>query len=153
MFQPQKAVLKVLTFVFILFFSLAGFTQDDKDTNPPTNIAQKFSERFPKADRIKWEKIEEDKKPFIAQFTLDKVDMRAFFDKNGNLVEVEKAINPKELPERVLLSIRTQYPHEKIIRAYDIEKDQKNHLYEVVLKTDLGKTSLVVSKDGYFTSR
>jgi hypothetical protein len=151
----KKAVFKAIALAFMLFFAMPGFTQDGKDTDPSNSVMQAFTQKFPHADRIKWGKTAEEKKPLVADFTVNKTRMRAFFDKNGNLVETEKEIDFKELPERVVLSIRTQYPNDRILKAFEIEKEQNQNasIYEVVLKTENEKTSLIVSKDGYFTSR
>lgn len=150
-FKFPIASLKIFV---LLLVSVSGVAQSSSGpVDPPNTVQSTFAKKFPGADRIKWERYPEEKKEFQVDFNFGDIHLKAFFDKNGNWIETEREIKARDIPERVMLSIRTQYPHDKIIRVYEIEKDGKVLLYEVVLRTDEEKTSLVVSTDGYFTSR
>lgn len=147
---PIPTNLKPVILILLIHISA---TAQHFNLTPPGNVQATFTQKFPEAGKVKWEHHPEEKKEFLASFILTGIKMKAYFDKNGTWIETEKEIHIKELPERVLLSIRTQYPSEKIISAYEIQKDKKMLLYEVVLKTEHAKTNLVISNDGYFTSR
>jgi hypothetical protein len=153
MFTFKFPITRLKIIVFLLLASVTGIAQSLGPVNPPNTVQSAFSKKFPGADNIKWERYPEEKKEFLADFIFDNIHLKAYFDKNGNWIETEKEIKTRDIPERVMLSIRTQYPHDKIIKAYEIEKDGKVMLYEIVLRTDEEKTSFVVSNDGYFTSR
>jgi hypothetical protein len=150
MLTSTRNRLILLLFLFSSFYSFA-IPPTIQQEEPPASVAASFKLKFPQATNAKWTYTGDEKKEYIVSFTIDKTKLKASFDKQARWIETEKEIDPEQLPERVVLSVETQYPHEKIAKAFEIQKE-KHVLYEIVLKGG-DKNTVVVSKDGYFTSR
>jgi hypothetical protein len=142
---PHHALLVLL---FILIGNLSAFSIQ---LGPPSKVEAAFKEHFPDVNNVIWE---QDDRCFIANYKEKNTIARVFFDSLGNILESEKEISIKDLPEKVILYIRTQDETAKIIKAYKIEKkDQRIELYDVVAKIQFKRTKITISRDGYLTSR
>jgi hypothetical protein len=118
---------------------------------PPSKVESAFKEQFPAIEAVKWETSDNN---FIAKFKEKNSIVKVFFDSLGNLLESEKEIPIDELPEKVVLYLKTQDDGVKIFKAYKIEKNERHQvLYDVVAKVHFKKSTFTISKDGYLTSR
>jgi hypothetical protein len=119
---------------------------------PPSKVEDAFKLEFPTVEDVKWESSDN---KFIAQFKEKHSLIRVFFDSLGNLLESEQEIPVEELPEKVILYIKTQDETAKILKAYKINKKEgrTKELYDVVAKVHYKKSTFTISKDGYLTSR
>ena len=141
-----------LSFVAILIVLL--FTTQVKSENiPPSNVLHSFQQLFPTAKKSKWLVTGIKSKEFKVNYRLDNVIMISYFDTNGKLIETEKEIVATTVPEKILNSLVTQYEDYRILNAMEITQDNKVVSYELTIKSDGLKTTVVLSKDGFFTAR
>jgi hypothetical protein len=141
-----------LTFL-VAFIMLTAIEVFSLPTGPPAKVEEAFKQQFPSVSDVKWEQNE---RHFIANFKDQKTLMKVFFDSVGNKLESEKEIEIADLPEKVVLYLKTQDETAKIIKANRIDKTIGNRdivLYDVVAKVHSKKSTYTISKDGYLTSR
>jgi hypothetical protein len=118
---------------------------------PPSKVESAFKEQFPSIESVRWETSDNS---FIAKFREKNSIVKVFFDSLGNFLESEKEIPIEDLPEKVVLYLKTQDEGAKIIKAYKIEKNSRHQiLYDVVARVQFKKSTFTISKDGYLTSR
>lgn len=145
--NPKNA-LHTLTFLFTQLLALSTFAID-----PPDSVEKNFKEKFPQAEGNKWLHTGEKHREYVAEFTLSKDKVKAYFDAKGNFVETEKEIDSDKLPVLVKQALETQFQHFKIIKSYEIVKSDNKHAYELTIKSDGVKTTLIMSQDGYMIAR
>lgn len=154
MLTRMKKQLTLLVAATTLLCVRPAMVKAHKLPDPPSSAAEtSLTQKFPNASNAKWEKTPDGKREAFVEFTSDKKKYRVFFDKDGNIAEVQKEIKTKELPEKVLHALQNIYPSERILKAYEIEKAGKKPFYEIVLKLESEKTSLTINKEGLFTMR
>lgn len=145
--NPKRAVLLIL-FLVSQLWAVSAFAID-----PPDSVEKTFREKFPKAESNKWIKTGEKPKEYMAEFILGTERLKAFFDAKGNLIETEKEIDANKLPLLVKQALETQFQHFKVLKCFEIVKNDRRHAYELVIKSDGVKTTLIMSEDGYMIAR
>ncbi|MCO6476900.1 MAG: PepSY-like domain-containing protein [Phaeodactylibacter sp.] len=73
----------------------------------PKNIEAAFAEKYPKADDVSWEELDE---VYIASFLDGDYYCDAYFDKAGNWMETSTIIDEADLPEAVVAGVKAKYP-------------------------------------------
>jgi hypothetical protein len=146
----------VLTGLFLLA-AVPGADDKDKSISldqAPKAVQEAIKARFPGAQVTSIEKESEDGK-VVYDVELKhkgrKYEMNIL--ENGTVIEIEKEIPAKDLPEAVTRGIEAKYPKATIKEAMEIYKvkgrDEKLDEYEVTLETAEKKTVEVkVSLDG-----
>ena len=144
---------KNLLTYFVLLLGIVFSIHAKGETTPPQIVLNSFHQFFPTAKKSKWINTEVKNKEYKVNFKVDNKLMIGYFDTNGKLIETEKEIDAKSVPEKVLNSLLTQYENYNIIKAMEILQDNKVVSYELIIKSDGLKSTFVVSKDGFFTAR
>jgi hypothetical protein len=149
----KKNLLALSTLTLLLFVSTITFSKEPDESGPSSTVENSFSQKFPNAKNVKWDATSSSKKVAYVEFVFEKKKCRAYFDKEGNILEIQKEIKTKDLPEKVLASLENTYPSEKILNVYEIQKSGKKPVYEIVIKMESEKTSLTINPEGLFTMR
>jgi len=84
-------------------------TERKHDIMPPTVTS--FSKDFPNAKDVEWE---ESAALYRVEFGIDRLDHKAYYDKDGQLVFYRKEIYVQSLPEVVKNAVVAKYPDFKI---------------------------------------
>jgi hypothetical protein len=125
-----------------------------KELVVPTAVKTAFTKLFAKATDAEWglEKANE----YEVEFVLDKKEMAALFDPNGNLIETETPVLASELPQAVKDSLAKEFPgymfsetektdakgvvsyEMEVVKAATIAFDAKGKLIKNEVKKDEG---------------
>ena len=137
--------MKNLFFIIAIaaIFSLNSCTQVGKEV--PAKVKTAFSERFPDAKKIKWDK--EDDNEWEAEFKMKGKEYSANFNSDGTWTETEYEIEISEIPSLVKVSL------DKEFAGYDIEEveaklNPDGEFYEFELKNEDSEIEAVISMDG-----
>jgi uncharacterized membrane protein YkoI len=141
----------------VLLAAVAGADEKEKKISldkAPKAVQDAIKARFPKAEVASIEKETEDGK-VIYDIELKHEGRKYEMDiqENGTVVEIEKEIAAKDLPEAVTKGIEGKYPKatlKEVMEIYTVKgKEEKLAAYEVTLGTADNKTVEVkVSLDG-----
>ena len=117
------------TGLFLLGVSMLGCAQK---RNVSQNAEQTLSQKFPKANKVSWEKENEDE--WEAEFKMDGKEFSANFNENGDLLETESEIENNEVPSRISQVMAEKYAEAKIKKVFKVErKDGIFYEYEFKL--------------------
>ena len=158
MSRVSRCLLASVVAGFVLLPAVAG--GDDKKAEKltvdkiPKKVMDAIKNRFPKAEITSAEKEIEDGK-VVYDIALKHEGRKYEMDiqEDGTIVEIEKEIKLKDLPEAVAKAIKAKYPDAKIEEIMEVNKvkgkEEKPDHYEVVLETkDKKKMEVTVSLDG-----
>jgi hypothetical protein len=152
-------------FVFACGFVTLGFlagafcAEDDKgkkltEDKLPKAVRESIKERFPGAKLTSIEKeTEEGKVVFDIELKHEGRKYEMDIKEDGTIVEIEKEVAAKDLPEAVAKALEAKYPGGKIkeimeVNKVDGKKETPDH-YEIVVETAAKKKlELEVSLDG-----
>jgi uncharacterized membrane protein YkoI len=151
------------------FVLLAGARADDKDKGKdkdkpkaekvpldkiPKKVMDAIKARFPKADITSVEKETEDGK-VVYDIELKSEGRKYEMDiqEDGTVIEIEKEVLAKDVPEAITKAVLAKYPKAKIQVVMEVNKvkgkDETPIHYEVTLETADKKTvEVAVSLDG-----
>ena len=132
---------KIFSCLATLFLFSLSFGQP----KVPEVVKTAFSNKFPAASEIKWEK--ESKTELEANFKMNNTDVSANFKLDGTWVETETTIPASELPAAVSNAVNTKYPGAVYGRIEKIEKPGKI-LFEVNITVKGKKKELELNPDG-----
>jgi hypothetical protein len=113
--------------------------------NAPAPVQKAFQQKFPKAEKVSWEK--ENDKEYEANFLLNGVKLSANFTNEGKWLETETEIVVNALPAVVSAGISKSHPKAKIVGASRIETPEGIR-YEADLKTGLMKKEVLFNEQG-----
>ncbi len=128
----MKRLLIVFIFLPLLFASQA---QSIKEANVPEKVKKAFSNYYPEASNIKWNK---DKRGFEVNFKLEDMQASLVLNPDGKLLETKTTALLPELPQNLLDYISVNY------KDYKIENQEKIVDYEgtIIYKISLSKRKL-----------
>ena len=129
----------------IVSFATISCSQKVNEKDLPGPVKTAFSNKFPTATNVKWEK--ENKKELEANFKMNNTDVSANFGLEGSWIETETTIPASELPAAVTNTVNTKYPGAVYGRTEKIEKPGKI-LYEVNITVNGKKRELELNPDG-----
>ena len=151
---------KVVSVVAVLVSIAALAWADDKKPEKlaldkiPKKVMDAIKNRFPKAEITSAEKETEDGK-VVYDIELKHEGRKYEMDiqEDGTIIEIEKEIKLKDLPEAVAKAIKAKHPDAKIKEIMEVNKvkgkEEKPDHYEVVLDTkDKKEMEITVSLDG-----
>ena len=139
----MKSLLSLACFIFS--FATIGCSQKITEKDIPAPVKTAFSNKFPTATNVKWEK--ENKTELEANFKINNTDVSANFSLDGSWVETETTIPANELPAAVTNTVNTKYPGAVYGRTEKIEKPGKT-LYEVNITVKGKKKELELDPNG-----
>lgn len=103
-----------------------------KDIRPTTIQNQRFISDFPKARDIDWEVAAE---IYEVEFEIGRIDYKAYYDKDGNLLMYKYNITESELPAVVKNAAFDKYPDSKIDDIDKVVKGTETY-YVVEMEKD-----------------
>lgn len=130
--------------IAILLLYISTFSQ----VKVPGAVKTAFSNKFPGATGLKWEK--ENKSELEANFKMNNTDVSANFKLDGSWVETETTIPVADLPAAVKNAIDKKYPGANFIQVEKLEKPGGRLLYEAHIKVNGKNKELVLTRDGSF---
>ena len=122
-----------------------------EDVQLPDKAAAVIKERFAKAKISEVEKEKEDgQEVFEVELTQGKRAIEVCITAEGRVLEVERSLNAKKLPEALAKGLEAKYPGATISEACVVRK-KKVTTYEVELTTkDKKEVEAVFDADGKF---
>lgn len=136
----MKKVLIVLT-SFVLF-SCTG----QKAKGVPQTVKDAFSKQYPQASEVKWDKEGDG---FEVSFDLNEVDYSLLYDKEGNILETEVEIKPKELPAAAQEYLNKNYTGKKV-KEYAKITDPKG---VITYEAEVNGVDLMFDSNGTFLNK
>jgi hypothetical protein len=133
----------MLTVAIAIFIGLNACGQNDK--NVPANIRTDFSQKFPKATKIKWEK--ENDKGWEAEFKMNGKEYSANYDLNGSWMETEYEIDSKDIPAAVKACLDKKYAGFKFSEL-EISETSSGKFYEFELRKGSEKLEVSIDSSG-----
>lgn len=131
--------------VLLVLASTIGFTACGQKYNVPAKVKSSFTQKFPEAKRVKWDK--ENDNEWEAEFKMKGKEYSANFDNNGNWKETEYEIKKTEIPDAVQISIAENFKDYKIKEA-EISETTKGKFYEFELKKGEAEFEVAFSPKG-----
>jgi flagellar motor switch/type III secretory pathway protein FliN len=129
--------------VLIVIIAMASFTAcKQTEKNVPLEVRTTFSEKFPEAAKVKWDK--ENATEWEAEFNLNGVEYSANFDESGTWLETEYKISSEELPEAVIATLDIEFGDYSVDLA-EVSETQMGKVFELTLKN--GKEEMEISTD------
>jgi Putative beta-lactamase-inhibitor-like, PepSY-like len=119
---------------------------DKKDL--PKAVIESFQKKYPKAE-IKGASIEkEQNKTYYEIESVDGIqDRDLLFTKDGEVIEIEEALETNNIPDVVKGSVMKKYPDGKIYKAEKLIKKDKVS-FEVVVEHSRKKSEVVLDSKG-----
>jgi uncharacterized membrane protein YkoI len=133
-------------YILFMLLSLFSYIASLCQVKVPDAVKTAFSNKFPTATNVKWEK--ESKTELEANFKMNNTDVSANFGLDGSWVETETTIPAAELPSAVSNTVNTKYPGAIYGRTEKIEKPGGKIFYEVNITSKGKKKELELNPDG-----
>jgi len=140
----MKSLLSLACFIFS--FATIGRCQKVNEKDVPGAVKTAFTNKFPAASDVKWEK--ENKTELEATFKINNNDVSANFKLDGSWVETETTIPANQLPAAVTNTVNTKFPGAVYGRTEKIEKPNGKIFYEVNITMKGKKKELELNPDG-----
>jgi Putative beta-lactamase-inhibitor-like, PepSY-like len=127
--------------ITISAFVCAGLlcnAQSTKKVAVPEIVQQAFKKLYPAAKDVEWEK---DGDNYEAEYEMAKEEISVVFDSKGTLLETEKEIEVKSLPQAATNYVQSNLPGKKIKEAskitmangtvfFEAEVDGKDYIFD-----------------------
>lgn len=114
-------------------------------TNTPTEVLTAFSQKFPTAQKVKWDK--ESATEWEAEFKLDGKEYSANFTSQGLWKETENEIKKSEIPAEVQATLNKEFADFKIEEA-EISETVEGKVYEFMLEKKEISLEVAISPTG-----
>ncbi|MCB0855151.1 MAG: PepSY-like domain-containing protein [Bacteroidetes bacterium] len=135
----MKNVLIILALLFTLWTQSCAQTSENQHV--PEKVKTAFSQKFPKAKKVKWEK--ENESEWEAEFKMDGKEYSANFSLNGDWMETEYEIKESAIPANIKTILDNNFSNYEIEEAemaetssgnsYEFEIEQGEEVFEVVI--------------------
>ncbi len=112
--------IKNITIAMLLLFAVAVQAQDRSSNEVPANYTAGLLKVYPTATNVDWNKIGT---AYKVKFDVGKMKHKIWFNKEGDMVKVEKHITTAEMPANLKEIIKRDYPNYKIDSVEAQEKD------------------------------
>lgn len=139
----KKKIVLTLFFIGILYNSIA-FAGD-----PPEIVTAAFKEKFPGAEKVKWDK--ENQHEYEAAFMWNGIKYSANFSDKGAWLETESPVAVQELPTAVQINFTQQHPQIKEYHVSKIEFANGTMKFEFECKKGLQTIEYFYLTDGTAT--
>lgn len=116
----------------------------------PQVVSAAFSEKFPEAKSVQWEK--ENASEWEAEFQFNGQKYAANFALDGAWKETEYEISKSEIPETVKATLDSQFSEYKIEVA-EIMVSDKGNVYELVLESKENEMEVTIDAIGKILSK
>lgn len=132
-----------MLFVLALTVSLAACGASKKDV--PEKVKAAFSQKFPNAQKIKWDK--ENESEWEAEFKLGEKEYSANFDLNGDWLETEYEVKIAELPEAVQSTLSSKFKDFKVEEP-EVSETAKGIVYEFGVEKGKIEREIAIDANG-----
>lgn len=120
----------------------AGYSQK----NIPINVQKAFSQMFPNAQKVSWDK--ENAHEYEAEFISNGKKQSVNFDDLGNWLESEKTITFDALPTKVAAAFTTSHKKVKVKAVAEITTSKNEIKYEIEVKKGLKNVEYFYDSEG-----
>jgi hypothetical protein len=146
----------LFAFVVAACFVTAVVADDDKKVDLsklPEKVVAAFKAKYPDAKVSKAGSEKEDGKTvYEIAFKFEGHKYEVTFEEDGAIVDIEKQINFKDLPEAVSRALEEKYPKADYKLIEEVTKKDKVDSYEILLVTSEKKAfEVLVSPEGKIT--
>lgn len=117
-------------------FAADRFVKEDDAANVTYAAVNSFNSEFVKAKNVSWKVSKDFQK---ATFTLDDVEMSAFYNTRGELIGVTQTVQYKELPAKAKKQIAEKYQGYIAKEVIKLETGAENSFDATVYFVDLKK--------------
>jgi outer membrane biogenesis lipoprotein LolB len=135
--------MKSLKFIAVIVAIVALSACSTTKETAPTNVQDAFTQKFPDAKSVKWEK--ENDTEWEAEFKLNGEEYSANFATDGNWKETEHEIKMADIPAAVKATLDSQFSEYKVEEA-EIAETAEGSVYEFELKKGKEEIGLNLSK-------
>lgn len=129
----------------IVFATLTALNGCAKGVDVPDPVSQAFRQKFPAAEKIKWER--ENEMEYEAEFILDGIEMSATFSPDGKWNATEREITMAQVPASAMDAVKGKYPEYSVKEAEEVET-AGGKMYEMELKSGRKELEVMVNADG-----
>jgi uncharacterized membrane protein YkoI len=136
--------MKTLNLIVVAFAALS-FTACAQKTTAPENVAKAFTQKFPDAKSVKWDK--ENDTEWEAEFKLNGEEYSANFSTDGTWKETEHEIEKSDVPANVKQTLDSEFVGYKIEEA-EISETAEGSVYEFELEKGETEMEVAISPDG-----
>jgi hypothetical protein len=123
--------MKIIYSLLLFAFSLSLFSQSAADLNIPDEVKKSFSRKFPRAENVSWNKVDENYK--VDCFYKTRATY-AEFSKEGSLIITITDLDLKTLYTPIQKHLDKNYGKDKIILAEKAVKADKQDYYYVQIE-------------------
>ena len=131
---------QILTAAAAVIFTFSSFA---KDPGVNEKVLAAFNQTFTDAKEVVWT---EANNAFEASFKQHQIQMRVYYDRDGEIVRTLRYYGEEHLPLMVLSKIKTKYSDKKIFGVTE-EASQDGIIFHVVLEDE--KSWLHINSDVY----
>jgi len=136
--------MKTLKLIAVAFAAIS-FTACAQKSNVPENVNRAFTQKFPDAKSIKWDK--ENETEWEAEFKINGQEYSANYSTDGVWIETEHEIEKSAIPANVKQTLDTEFAGYKIEEA-EISETAEGSVYEFELEKDKTNMEVAISPDG-----
>lgn len=135
----MKKLLALIAVVGLGFQSLAFDPVNEK-------LLESFKTSFPNAEQVKWQELPAS---FVVTFVEETIRARAYYDKDGELVQLIRYYKDSQLPFAVLHAIQKQFSGKKIFGVIEVTSTDNKKAIETVyhVKLEDGRNWITVRID------
>lgn len=119
--------------ILLMLVSAVIFTACGEKENVPGKVKTAFSQKFPNAKKVDWDK--ENGSEWEAEFRMNGKKYSANFDADGNWKETEYKIKKSEIPAAVSSTLENEYSGYEIEEA-EISETPEGKFVEVEIEND-----------------
>lgn len=123
----MKKLLALIAVVGLGFQSFAFEPVNEK-------LLESFKTSFPNAEQVKWQELPAS---FVVSFVEEHIRARAYYDKDGELVQLIRYYKDTQLPFAVLHAIQKQFSGKKIFGVIEITSTDNKKIVETVYHVKL----------------
>lgn len=135
---------KILMAVAVMLLS-PSCAQKTAENKVPEKIQKIFSQKFPNAKNVKWDK--ENANEWEAEFKIDGKDYSANFNSDGTWKETEYKIRKSDIPAVVKSTLDNDFPGYKMEKA-EASETTKGKVFEFKLEKDETDVHVAIAADG-----
>lgn len=131
--------------LFVIVFAAISINACAQKTNVPENVNKAFTQKFPDAKSVKWDK--ENETEWEAEFKLNGEEYSANYSTDGVWKETEHEIEKSDIPANVKQTLDTEFAGYKIEES-EISETAEGSVYEFALEKDETEMEAAISPDG-----
>jgi hypothetical protein len=121
---------KLVTVLIAALMLLSGFAFATDSDKVNYRVRKAFSSDFAAASGVSWEKISDF---YFATFTINKFELNAAYNEDGELIGTSRMVDVSHLPISVSLAVNKKYDGYTISpKALELTYDDETHYYLTV---------------------